>query len=169
MRSEVENDNEKIVGEKADVTVTSSHQYRLKISDDISGFRQSKYNDSLLSDLNKVEQKPEGGCCPENKFWKQTKLMTWKNYLVFKRNYKQVLFQILVPISICILLIILQKIVDVYNGYFIDKDPVARTLEKLHKCVAPEDCVTIGYGLIVSDLIIFREEIIKRMSLPMLL
>jgi hypothetical protein len=148
MKSEQENENEK-QSDKNNLTVTSSHQYRLKFNEETSGFRYSKFNDSLLTEAGKPINKPESGCCPENKFWKQTKLMTWKNYIVFKRNYKQVLSQIVVPISICFLLIILQKIVDVYNGYFINKNPEAKVLQKLAKCVAPGDCVTIGYGLIV--------------------
>jgi hypothetical protein len=147
MKSEIidELDNQ---AEKADIS--SSHQYRLKMQDDTSGFRASKYKDSLLSnDYREEVAVEEGGLCPNNKFWKQTRLMTWKNYLVFKRNYKQVLFQLLVPVSICILLIFLQKVVDLYNSYFIEKNPLTRQLNNIGRCQIPEDCVTIGYGLIV--------------------
>jgi hypothetical protein len=147
MKGEID-ENEK-QAENQNYTITSSHQYRLKFNEDVSGFRSDKYNDSLLTHDDKQTNEPEGGCCPNSKFWKQTKLMTWKNYLVFRRNYKQVLFQILVPISICILLVILQKIVDVYNSYFIDRNPESRVLQNLLRCEVPEDCVTIGYGLIV--------------------
>jgi len=74
--------------------------------------------------------------------------MIWKNYLVFKRNPKQTFFQIFTPIFICLLLFFLQNILNKYNTSFINRDPEIQELKSIERCRAPQDCTTIGYGII---------------------
>ena len=78
----------------------------------------------------------------------QTKLMIWKNYLVFKRTPKQIWFQIFTPLFICLLLFCLQGILNHYNSSFIIKNPDVHELKAIPKCIGPVNCVTIGYGII---------------------
>lgn len=80
----------------------------------------------------------------------QTKLIIWKNYLVFSRNLKQTIFMLLTPIMICLILVILQAIIDKYTANGTIKNPDLLPLNKIPKCVIPEDCVTVGIGIIVN-------------------
>ena len=128
--------------------VSSKHNYKLKYkNEDSVGFRESRYKDSLLTSTigsSNINQKSYF-----SRFFKQSKLMIWKNYLVSTRNYKPTLFQLITPIAICILLICLQYTLDVYNSHFINKDPEIIELKNVSKCLYPDDCTTIGYGIIV--------------------
>jgi hypothetical protein len=81
--------------------------------------------------------------------FKQTKLMLWKNYLVFKRSLKSTIFQIITPILICSLLLFLQILMNYYSSNVKNLNPDVVKLNNLERCTYPEDCTTIGYGLIV--------------------
>jgi hypothetical protein len=76
--------------------------------------------------------------------------MIWKNYLVFSRNLKLTLFQLFTPIFICLLLVLIQFLVDNWNKDFVDKNPSPIPLDNIKKCEYPQDCTTIGYGIIVK-------------------
>lgn len=145
--------NEK--SDRKDVTPQSSHIMQLKYNnpegDSSIGFRYSKYRDSDASknelDSDFLQKNIDRKAAT---FWKQTKLMTWKNFLVFSRNLKPTIFQMLTPVIICLILLTLQGLVNNFSEDLIDKNPKIISLDKLEKCVYPEDCVTIGYGIIVN-------------------
>ena len=131
---------------------SSMNQYKLKYKkEDSIGFRYSKYQESFITNDKRTILQPEKqNWC--NKFTKQTRLMIWKNYLVALRNYKLSLFQIITPIFICLLLVVLQVIMNVYNSLYINKNPGVIPINKIDKCVNPSDCITIGYALIVTSI-----------------
>ena len=141
----------------------TSQIYQLKFNNDEDGnsvgFKKSKYRESNITDTQIVKKTT----ITDNKinkkfFWcagklnKQTYLMLWKNYLVFSRNIKPTVFQLLCPILICIVLVFLQKICDNFTTSFINKNPTINNLGNLEKCIYPDDCTTVGYGVIVSKL-----------------
>lgn len=80
---------------------------------------------------------------------KQTRLMIWKNYLVFRRNLKITGFQIAVPILICIILVLLNALVKMYSDDVIIIDPPINDLVQVERCLYPSDCITIGYALTI--------------------
>jgi hypothetical protein len=128
---------------------SSSNQYKLKYKkEDSIGFRYSKYKESFITNEKKTFLQPDQqSWC--TKFKKQTALMTWKNYLVASRNPKLALFQIITPIFICVLLVVLQQIMNIYNSIYVIDNPDNYNLSTLDKCLNPSDCVTIGYAIIV--------------------
>ncbi len=79
----------------------------------------------------------------------QTRLMVWKNYLLFKRNFKPTFFQLATPSIICFILVVIQLVLDIYTSTFINKHPDILKLEKIDKCTIPSNCTAIGYGVIV--------------------
>ena len=109
---------------------------------DSSGFDSTKKSESL-----KTKKTPKVSCC--STFSKQTNLMIKKNYLVFSRNIKPTLFQIFTPIAVSLILILLQVLCDNYSESFIDRNPASHEISNLRKCIYPDDCVTVGYGIIV--------------------
>jgi len=142
----------------------NSQIYQLKINnhqdESAIGFKYSRYRESNatdtevfnnynLKDNKKNKNNPFSFC--GKKFFKQTKLMTWKNYLVFSRNIKPTIFQIFTPVFICLILVILQILVNNFNSSFINKNPIPKNLENLQKCMYPNNCTTVGYGIIVSS------------------
>lgn len=156
-----------IIKEGASEENTDTSQiYQLKYNnlegDSGMGFKYSRYRDSSATDT-ESGAKNKNSTTKENltnknkssvfcggKFCKQTKLMTWKNYLVFSRNIKPTVFQIFTPVFICIILVVLQILVNNFNSSFINMDPVPTHLDNLHRCLYPSDCATIGYGIIVN-------------------
>jgi hypothetical protein len=158
-----------IIKEGASEENTDTSQiYQLKYNnvegDSGIGFKYSRYRDSNATDTelgqkNKksnskknslTNNKKKSSFFCSGKFCKQTKLMTWKNYLVFSRNIKPTVFQIFTPVFICLILVVLQILVNNFNSSFVNMDPVPVRLENLQKCMYPSDCATIGYGIIVS-------------------
>jgi len=121
------------------------------------GFRYSAYRDSNAIENRKkskvapkeksTNKKQNNSCC--SKFRKQTNLMVKKNYLVFSRNIKPTIFQIFTPVAVSLILMSLQLLCDNYSQSFINKDPSSKEIKNLNKCKYPEDCITIGYGIIV--------------------
>lgn len=77
--------------------------------------------------------------------WLFLRLMMWKNYLLFKRNIKSTLFQVLVPIAICVYLITLQAVADAAVDYA-DKNPDDYVLSGIEDCYG-DDCITLGISL----------------------
>jgi hypothetical protein len=133
--------------EKSDTS--SNNQYKLKYTkEDSIGFRYSKYQESFITQEKRSFLKHEKQSW-FSKFIKQTRLMTWKNYLVSSRNYKLTLFQIFTPIFICLLLVLLQIVLNIYNTLYVNKNPNIIPISNIRKCSIPSDCVTIGYALIV--------------------
>lgn len=150
------------------------------IKDSYQAIRNSNEDIFRISDKNMINSNQ---LSKVQLFFKQTNLMIWKNYLVFKRNPKQTFFQIFTPVFVCFILFFLQQILKHYNTAFINKNPEIQELKPLPKCLIPIDCITIGYGIIgdvddkriamVNDLMsIVSEEVgleinkdIKRVSL----
>jgi hypothetical protein len=112
--------------------------------------KQYKYSskEKRPNSLKDPNQRDRQGCL--SLFWKQTKLMMWKNYLVFTRSLKPTVFQLITPVLICIILLSLQGLMNFYSENVKNLNPKVVDLENLEKCVYPEDCTTIGYGLIVT-------------------
>ena len=80
--------------------------------------------------------------------------MIWKNYLIFKRSLKLSIFQLIVPIIICIVLVIMNAIVTMYSNQQIIHDPTIYDLISIPKCMYPDNCTTIGYGIAVKLVIL---------------
>jgi hypothetical protein len=149
-----------IIDESSDNINKNSNIFQLKYSNhgDESGvgFKYSKYRDSNATEneINtnkkfKIQNNKKNTEYCGRILCKQTRLMIWKNYLVFSRNIKPTIFQIFTPIFICIILVFLQVLVNNFNSSFINKEPIQIHLENLHRCEYPSDCATIGYGIIV--------------------
>jgi hypothetical protein len=142
--------------DRKEITPKSSHILALKMNaNDSIGFRYSKYQDSFtekeleVSDATLRQHKLSS----IDRFFMQTNLMIWKNYLIFLRNIKMTIFQLLTPIFICVLLILMQFILDEFSTGYINKDPELIPLENIAQCKFPDDCITIGYGIVVSFII----------------
>jgi hypothetical protein len=142
--------------DKKDVTLNnSSHILQLKYNpegDSSIGFRYSKYKDSSSSRTSSSvfdDSNSNKRTCCTGKICKQIRLMTWKNYLVFSRNLKPSLFQLFTPVIICLILLLLQGLVSSWSTGFINKNPDLIPLNAIDKCLYPNDCTTIGYGIIV--------------------
>ena len=45
--------------------------------------------------------------------WKQFKLLIWKNWLIFRRNPRSSMFQIITPIFICLYMLLLQNVLNI--------------------------------------------------------
>jgi hypothetical protein len=80
----------------------------------------------------------------------QTKLLLFKNFLIFSRNLKNTIFHLCSPIIMCLIILLLQVILDNFSDDFINKEPKLVNVQKIPKCKIPVDCVTIGYGIIVN-------------------
>ena len=83
------------------------------------------------------------------KFFLQVGLLMKKNYLLFKRNLKITLFQIITPIFFTVLLVYLQWIAKSMSS-FENKNPGVENVPLIPKCFG-EDCITIGYGIIGEE------------------
>jgi hypothetical protein len=138
----------------SDISPNTSDIFRLKYNnpdgDTSIGFKYSKYKDSMIEKVKEQDKikfvKPtsyELICC------KQTKLMTKKNFLVLFRNSKPTMFLMLTPIGVCLILLFLQLICNDFTQSYINKNPEPFYLSNLNKCEYPNDCTTIGYGIIV--------------------
>jgi hypothetical protein len=139
---------------KKDISSTSAHNLHLRYNnpegDSTIGYRYSKYKDSIASNIQaKTDDTEESLLEYENSLIKQIRLMTWKNFLIFTRNLKPTIFQMMTPILICILLVFIQMLVDNFAQGLINKNPEILKLNEIPKCKYPEDCITIGYGIIV--------------------
>ena len=77
---------------------------------------------------------------------KQVRILLWKNFIIFKRNYKTTLFQFITPIAVCLLLFFLQRLTLAYTTSFKNKIPKTKDL-RINKCTFPEDCITVAYSL----------------------
>jgi len=133
-----------------DLTYYSAAGLHLKYNDpegdNTIRFQYSKYDDDYENKIDKefIFEDRKGGL-----FWKQANLMIWKNYLVFYRSLKSTIFQILTPVFMCMILIFLQALLDSFSDGMILKNPEIISLPKIDKCRIPEDCITLGYGIIV--------------------
>lgn len=150
---------ESSIDDMKDITYNSSNAFVLKYDSEgesTVGFRYSKYHNSITGKATKyskeLSMRKKLGCF--GLFFKQTKLMLWKNYLVFTRSLKPTIFQLITPILICTLLLFLQILMKYYSSNVKNLNPQIVQLNNLERCTYPEDCTTIGYGLIVSILIL---------------
>ena len=76
------------------------------------------------------------------------KLLLWKNFIMAKRNRKNIIILFLTPLAICTVLITLQAIADHVVGNNIINPPIQST-NYLKKCENPkEECVTLGYAIL---------------------
>jgi len=124
-----ESDGESTAGLKIKKYTSTSSEKALKNSREKSKIQKSGYASILF---------------------KQIKLMLWKNFLVFTRSLKPTVFQLLTPILICIILVFLQILMNYYSKNVKNLNPDIVPLEILEKCSYPENCTTIGYGIIVK-------------------
>lgn len=97
----------------------------------------SDFSESLDSQRNPV--KPE----EKSVFWLQTRLLMWKQYLVFTRNLKSTLFQVFTPVFICIFLVLLQQLANYSMSTMVIKTPSVLESTKIPKCYG-SDCITLG-------------------------
>ncbi len=135
------------------VTPETSHIYNLKYHNpegDSIGFRYSKYKDSFVSSNENKKNPPNEESINSEMYEKigQTRLMFWKNFLIFSRNAKTTIFQFFTPIGVCLLLLLIQALCTNFSQSIVNKDPQPVTLTNLTKCEYPDDCTTIGYGVI---------------------
>ena len=97
----------------------------------------SPISNSSESLLNKSSQQKV------NVFRLQTKLLMWKQYLIFTRNLKSTLFQVFTPVLICIFLVLLQQLANYSMSTMVVRTPDVLTLNSIPKCYGT-DCITIG-------------------------
>lgn len=83
-----------------------------------------------------------------HQFYPHLKLMLWKNFLIFKRNYLSTLLILLTPVFVCLLLSGLQFICQEYSSITNIKEPQIVPVTALTKCTNPSDCTTITYSII---------------------
>ena len=74
----------------------------------------------------------------------QTCLLLWKQQLVFRRNIKLLLFQVLTPLFICLFLVYLEHLAQVSLDHS-EVNPPKHSLNRLEACTGPQ-CVGIGIG-----------------------
>jgi hypothetical protein len=134
---------------------SSSNPFMLKYESDgesTAGLKIKKYtntsSEKVLKNSREKSKIQKSGYA--SLLFKQTKLMLWKNFLVFTRSLKPTVFQLLTPILICIILVFLQILMNYYSKNVKNLNPEIVPLQNLEKCTYPEDCTTIGYGLIVK-------------------
>ncbi len=80
-------------------------------------------------------------------FFLHLRLLLWKNYKLFTRSLKMTLFQLVTPIFFCLLIVYLQWLADGYTSLSMP-NPSSEVGPMKH-CIG-EDCVTVGFGIIVS-------------------
>ena len=81
-----------------------------------------------------------------------TSLMLKKNFLLFSRKKLFTLFILSTPILSCLLLSSIQFLCDHYSASFVNLNPHIVSLnEPLHRCVNPDDCLTIGYSILTKN------------------
>lgn len=82
-------------------------------------------------------------------FFLHLRLLLKKNYLLFSRNLKPTLCQVLAPVFFCLIIIFFQATASGWANYELIKPPDMR-LSPVPKCIGRYDCITIGYSIIVS-------------------
>eukprot|EP01017_Pseudomicrothorax_dubius_P016346 TRINITY_DN18554_c0_g1_i1.p1 TRINITY_DN18554_c0_g1~~TRINITY_DN18554_c0_g1_i1.p1 ORF type:complete len:199 (+),score=42.84 TRINITY_DN18554_c0_g1_i1:152-748(+) len=77
----------------------------------------------------------------------QILLLLQKNLIIFKRNRRVTLFQLLTPLLVSLLLVTWQNVSErIFRVEIIDPD--VESQESMYKCQVPDDCISIGYGVI---------------------
>lgn len=95
-------------------------------------------NSQPLKKFASISKKP-------NSFWLHSKVLIWKQFLVFSRNFKSTLFQIGTPVFICLFLLSLQQFATYAFTSTIDKNPDDISVSKVPMCYG-SGCITIGIG-----------------------
>lgn len=88
-------------------------------------------------------------------FYAQVKVLLWKNFKIFSRKKKILLFMVLSPIIICMMLGLNEQVGRNYKEADI-LVPKVTEIGNVHKCTNPEwvtdpdetACVTVGYSII---------------------
>lgn len=81
-------------------------------------------------------------CCQESTETALVKLLLWKNYLLFKRNWKSLLAEVLVPFLICAYIVGVQLVSNIATERR-QPDPEIVRLDNIPKCWG-EDCITLA-------------------------
>lgn len=89
---------------------------------------------------------PQQSASTLKKFFFDIRLLLWKNFLIFKRNYISTLFVLFSPLFICLLLLLFQYISN-YVASETQLNPPLLTTSLLPKCLG-SGCKTLGYGII---------------------
>ena len=76
-------------------------------------------------------------------FFIHTRVLMWKQYLLFKRNIKSTLFQLLTPVFICIFLVGLQEFANYGFQVNVMPNPPVVSVSKIPQCYG-SDCITLG-------------------------
>lgn len=76
-------------------------------------------------------------------FFIHLRVLMWKQYLLFKRNIKSTLFQLLTPVFICIFLLALQQFATYGFMNNVTPHPPTISVSKIPKCFG-SDCITLG-------------------------
>lgn len=84
--------------------------------------------------------------------FQQIWLMMRKNFLIYRRNYRQSLFLLLSPVLIFILITVQQSIANISINVKII-NPAIKPVPNIARCLPPKnvpkgDCVTVGYGVV---------------------
>lgn len=154
-------------------SILSSHsnnesQYQLKFSYSkpnehfqVTNYLESTFNSRLLSDneieiehnkeliVNKQYLEKRNYCCS---FVNQVNTLLWKNFLLFSRNLKNTVFQILTPIFALLIVLLLQGLLVYFNKMFINRKADSVELQKLVNCKEYRSsdikrCRTIRYNI----------------------
>lgn len=140
--------------------VESSYQLRYNYSKTMNkNFKLTNYQSTIYDDklsLNCISEYDSNFIAEQSSFNKvisQTNIMLYKNFLLFKRNFKVVLIQLLTPILALLVILMLDILVSKYNNLFINRNPGIHSFKDAYidNCKSFKgysDCVTLGYSII---------------------
>mmetsp|Transcript_23109 Transcript_23109/g.41251 ORF Transcript_23109/g.41251 Transcript_23109/m.41251 type:complete len:901 (-) Transcript_23109:1806-4508(-) len=98
-----------------------------------------------------TESKPgvKRKCCKEDADTSLLRLMLWKNFLLFKRNWKSLLAEVLVPFLICAYIVFVQEIANIATERT-QPAPETLQLDTIPKCWG-DDCITLAVAYTDGD------------------
>ena len=81
----------------------------------------------------------------------QTRVLLWRNFHIFSRKKKIIMFMLLTPLMICLMLSYMADIIEFLKYEGVGNRDV-ELVGKMHKCktaeLATEPCATVGYSII---------------------
>lgn len=117
----------------------------------------SSLNENHFTQLNKEPVKKP------NVFWLHTKVLVWKQFLVFTRNIKSTLFQVATPVFICLFLIMLQQFAAYAFSRNVTENPEVISIDKIPKCYG-SGCITLGIAYTADKTTPLTEYVLKFIS-----
>ena len=98
-----------------------------------------------------------------NIFWLHTKVLVWKQFLVFTRNIRSTLFQVITPVFICVFLLVLQEFATYGFNSTTQVIPDIFSLKNIPKCYG-SGCITLGVAYTNSTTKPLPDYVIRHIS-----